>query len=66
MRLVKTRKLLSTLIKKYIKHDKGMPISDGDFKRVAKELKRFENWYSIYKVTAITLIILVCCYAIFK
>ena len=64
MRLIRTRGLLSTLIMKYKKNDRGEPITDRDFKRAAKELKRFESWYSIYRATAIILIILICCYAI--
>lgn len=64
MRLARTRGMLSTLIMKYRKHDIGEPITDGDFKRVSRELKRFERWYSVYKATAIILIILICCYVL--
>lgn len=65
MRLVRTRGMLSTLIMKYRKSEKGTTITDGDFKRTYKELKMFERWYSIYKVIAIILTILICCYVSF-
>lgn len=64
MRLARTRGMLSTLIMKYRNNDIGEPITDGDFKRVSRELKSFERWYSVYKATAIILIILICCYSL--
>lgn len=57
-RMYKTRAMLSFLIEDKMSRKEGYPLLDIDRKEVAKEIARYEKWYTMYKATTVLLFIL--------
>lgn len=54
----KTRKMLSVLIEDRMSRKEGYPITDIDRQEVAKEIAKYEKWYTVYKATTVLLFLL--------
>lgn len=57
MKLEKTKKMLNEYIKKNRESERGRPISDGEIREIATELKKYERMYKFYIISTILLFV---------